>query len=157
MDNVSVLLISPFETDRRAMASIFTRSRWSLAAVSGLGEAQQLLRRQTPSIIVTETTFPGGDWRLVLSTASVLQPVPPKVIVASRLADDALWQHVLDAGGYDLLEKPFEPESIFWTVSQAWRHWRAECARALQRLGPGYESREAPLPVEEPMVALAAS
>ncbi len=151
-EEVSVLLISPFESDQRAMAAIFHRSRWSLAAARDLAEAQQMLRHRPPSIIVTEICVPGGDWRAVVSAAAGCAPVVPRVIVASRLADDGLWQKVLDAGGYDVIEKPFEAESIFLTVSQAWRHWRADWTREC-RVVEGLN----PLPIEKTVITLAAS
>jgi DNA-binding NtrC family response regulator len=134
MDNVSVLLVSPFDSDQRAMASIFCSSRWSLAAARDLQQAREILRRDPPAIIVTEASFPGGDWRLILDVAADLTPVSPRVIVTSRLADDELWQLVLDNGGYDVLEKPFDRQSTFWTIGQAWRHWRSDLARSMQSL-----------------------
>ena len=46
--------------------------------------------------------------------------IPPQLIVADRLADDALWAEVLNLGGYDLLMTPFEPEEVLRVVSMAW-------------------------------------
>ncbi|MEZ5403483.1 MAG: response regulator [Bryobacteraceae bacterium] len=147
MENVSVLLISPFDSDQRLLASIFTRSKWRLAAATNLDTAREILSSQPPSIVVTEDRFPGGNWEAVLDVVTCAGPVRPRVIVVSRLADDNLWQRVLDAGGYDVLEKPFEQESLFLSISQAWRQWQCESTRI----------RTARLPVDEAAVTLAAS
>lgn len=47
------------------------------------------------------------------------QSQPPKLIVASRLADERLWAEVLNLGGYDLLVKPFVADEVQRVVSLA--------------------------------------
>ena len=42
-----------------------------------------------------------------------------RVVFVSRLADEHMWIEVLEAGGYDLLIKPFQPAEIRWVVRNA--------------------------------------
>jgi DNA-binding response OmpR family regulator len=47
---------------------------------------------------------------------------PPRFVVATWLADDRLWAEVLDLGGFDVLQKPFEARELFRVVGLAWRN-----------------------------------
>lgn len=62
-----------------------------------------------------DTEFP---WqralRLLLS-----RRVDAVVVMLSRLADARFWLNALDAGAYDVVAKPFEPEEIRWVVRTA--------------------------------------
>ena len=51
---------------------------------------------------------------------------PPRLVVATWLADDRLWAEVLDLGGFDVLQKPFEARELFRVVSLALRDWNDE-------------------------------
>jgi hypothetical protein len=46
--------------------------------------------------------------------------------VSSRLADESLWAEVLNLGGYDLLQTPFEPSELFRVLHLAWLSWERE-------------------------------
>lgn len=47
---------------------------------------------------------------------------PSMVIVAARVADEALWAEVLNLGGYDVLAMPFDEEEVERVLTAAWRH-----------------------------------
>ncbi|MFB3828373.1 MAG: hypothetical protein ACE15B_16510 [Bryobacteraceae bacterium] len=61
-------------------------------------------------------------WRDLLDQTTRM-PHAPVFIVASRLADDALWAEVLNLGGYDVLAKPFDRREVFHVLGHGWRHW----------------------------------
>lgn len=65
-----------------------------------------------------ERDLSDGDWRQLWAILAC-EPKPPKFIVTSRLADDALWAEVLNVGGYDLLLKPFRAEEVIRIVHAA--------------------------------------
>jgi len=71
-------------------------------------------------------------WLELLSETRNLE-FPPKVIVASRQADDRLWADVLHQGGYDVLPMPLQASEVLRTVSMAWLEWRRECETAHPR------------------------
>ena len=47
------------------------------------------------------------------------QKTPGAAILLTRRADERLWLEVLDAGAFDLLEKPCRAEALRWVVSTA--------------------------------------
>jgi DNA-binding response OmpR family regulator len=52
------------------------------------------------------------------------------VVVTTRGVDDALWKEVLEAGAFDLLTKPLDPDEVRRVISLSWRS--ARDARALK-------------------------
>jgi len=56
--------------------------------------------------------------------------VAPPVIVTTRAVGDALWKEVLEAGAFDLLAKPLDPDEVRRVISLSWRS--ARDARALR-------------------------
>ena len=74
-------------------------------------EALARLVSLEPRIVISEPELPDGSWRDILAASQDL-PVPPPVIVASRLADERLWAEVLNLGGYDLVAKPLDTREV---------------------------------------------
>jgi len=72
--------------------------------------------------------LPDTSWNVFIATAREL-PSPPKVLVYSDSADQALATEVLDAGGYELLNTPLQREEVLRAISLACRTWREELRR----------------------------
>jgi DNA-binding response OmpR family regulator len=123
MEPVSVLGVSPIEDDRVLLEHVFSHSNWRFDHVHSCAEAVAFARRGGVSVIITAAELPDGSWR-DLFNALKEQPAPPRIIVASHLADDKLWAEVLDTGGYDVLGKPFDQQEVIRVVSLAWRQWK---------------------------------
>ena len=84
-----------------------------------------MLSRHDPHVVIAEERVNGLSWReLCLSARG-----RARWVVASRVADDPLWQEVLQLGAYNVLEMPFEPREVFWVVSNAWLDWKGEGSR----------------------------
>jgi DNA-binding response OmpR family regulator len=125
---VTVLEISPFESDHAALKRIFSHSNWKLHISRTCSEAISLLKSKLIPVILCERDLPDGSWKdIVERTAQAANP--PAVIVSSRLADDHLWSEVLNQGGYNVLSKPFNDSEVFRDVSLAWLHWKARADR----------------------------
>jgi DNA-binding response OmpR family regulator len=125
---VTVLEISPFESDHAALQRIFSHSNWKLHISRTCSEAIRLLKSKLIPVILCERDLPDGSWKdIVERTAQAANP--PAVIVSSRLADDHLWSEVLNLGGYNVLSKPFNDSEVFRDVSLAWLHWKARADR----------------------------
>jgi len=127
MDTVAVLLVSPIDEDVRKLESIFSHSNWKLFRVAHQDEAVRFLSQNPTPVVITDCGCGEPLSRTITKLAELCSP-PPRVIVASRLADDPLWVQVLDCGGYNVLQKPFDPHEVYWVVSHAWRDWKAESA-----------------------------
>ncbi len=61
------------------------------------------------------------DWKEAVNLFQRLK-TPGAVVLLTRLADERLWVETLDAGAFDLLEKPYRPENLRWVVSTALKH-----------------------------------
>jgi DNA-binding response OmpR family regulator len=101
---------------------------------------------RTPVIICTES-FDGSDWRTLLRALEDI-PLPPSVIVLRSSPDPKLWADVLTAGGFDVICRPFEFDSLLWAVMAGQRRWerkreilraREENLSSIQRKGPQSE------------------
>ncbi len=120
----TVLIISPCAEDHEFFSSVFDLPSWKAYRAWSYREALKWLMRDRMTLIICDFHLPDGDWKDVLSQAQVL-PEPPCVVLASRLASDALWADVLNLGGFDLLEKPFVREEVI-RVAETARNWRRE-------------------------------
>ena len=109
--------------DRRDLERIVGPCQWKLIWSRTCAGAIEAARRSAAPIVISGRTFPDGGWRDIWSGLRS-QPQPPMFILASWLADEALWAEVLNLGGYNLLMKPFRPEEVIRTVHGALIAWR---------------------------------
>ncbi len=125
---VCVLAVSPVEEDHVSLEHVFSHSNWRLTKVRTCQDAIHAVDSEGVPVIICSTDLPDGSWKDLLRKVSSVE-VPPRLIVASRAADDQLWAEVLDLGGYDVLGKPFDAREVIRVVSLAWRQWKhdAEC------------------------------
>ncbi|MGA2327416.1 MAG: hypothetical protein ABSH05_14120 [Bryobacteraceae bacterium] len=124
----TVLSISPIEDDHNSLEQIFRRFRWTLHRALTLPSAVAFLAQNQAPVAICERDLAPGTWKEMLDEAIVL-PQPPCVIVTSRLADEYLWAEALNAGAYDVLEKPFETDEVIRIVSLASRSWHDQYLR----------------------------
>jgi DNA-binding response OmpR family regulator len=125
--------VSPFDEDHRRLESIFSQSKWNLARARSCDEAVDHVRRYHTPIVISVKELAGMCWRSMLRRLHMLDLLPvPRLIVSARLADDQLWSEVLNLGGYNVLEKPFDASEVCWVVTHAWLDWKAE----RDRIGP---------------------
>jgi len=132
MGPVTILAVSPAEEDHLLLSHVFSHSNWKCAAARTCAEALEVLRQAGVAVVICAAELPDGTWKDLLAGLAG-PPVPPRLIVASRLADDRLWAEVLDRGGYDVLGMPFEPPEVIRVVSLAWRQWQHESGSAASR------------------------
>jgi DNA-binding response OmpR family regulator len=125
---VSALLVGEFADERLLLCEIFRNCGWRLFEASDRRRALQALERNPVRVVITETSLPSGDWRKVLRDLRKL-PVPPQLVVTSRLADDHLWAEVLNIGGFDVLARPLDRDEVERVVASASRHFETRHLR----------------------------
>jgi DNA-binding response OmpR family regulator len=125
MASVTILAVSPAEEDHVGLAHLFSHSNWKFDQARTCAEAREALGRGDTAVVICAVELPDGSWRDLLASLAG-RAAPPRLIVASRLADDRLWADVLDRGGYDVLSVPFEGREVIRVVSLAWRQWKHE-------------------------------
>lgn len=125
---VNVLLISSLSPDEISLRHIFSHTNWVLHTVRTCCEALAYTIENDTAVLICERYLPDGDWTSMLDGLDRL-PLPPSMIVTSRIADDEFWAEVLNLGGYDVLAQPFDPDEVYRVVFLAW-HERRRRARA---------------------------
>jgi DNA-binding NtrC family response regulator len=130
---ISALLVSPFESDHIVLHDLFEHTGWQLESARTVQEAMAALKRRAIPVVITECNFRDGDYKTLIEHSADL-PNPPRVIVASRVADERLWADVLHLGGYAVLDTPFKARDAFHPIFLAWHSWQREVkASALKR------------------------
>jgi DNA-binding response OmpR family regulator len=118
---VTILVVSGYDEDHHTLQAIFSHRNWRIQKAQTYGEARKFLRDCQAAVVLCEKELLDGSWKDVLYELALLQDAP-QLIVVSRLADEQLWGEVLNLGGYDVLEKPFDPSEVMRAVSMAYRH-----------------------------------
>jgi DNA-binding NtrC family response regulator len=118
-----VLLVSARPDGASKLAALLHDLHCDVLPAATCRQAVPLLLAQDIPVVVTDPELPDGDWRGLAGEARRLR-LPPSVIVVSDSSDCRLWADVLSGGGFDLLSKPWTPESAAWTVQSAFRRWQ---------------------------------
>jgi DNA-binding response OmpR family regulator len=119
---ITLLLITAHPEDSSWLSAILDKQKWVIAFCAGCAEASEKLRSLSPPIVICERDLPDGNWKRVFSEMQKLDRTP-LMLVASRHADESLWAEVLNLGGYDVLQKPFDAAEVTRVLSMAWRCW----------------------------------
>jgi len=120
---VSVLAIGHSGEHRASLLDIFNHSNWKIRFVESMEEARPLIAANSHSVILCQHRLLDGKWLDVLEAIGSSN-AHQRLIVSAENADESLWAEVLNLGGYDVLEIPFQPQEVVRVLSLAWLHWR---------------------------------
>jgi DNA-binding NarL/FixJ family response regulator len=152
---IRILSVSPYSDDHSTLDLILRESAgensltstWELARASTLSSALSLLRRLPCRVAICERDLPLGSWKDLLEYAQLLSN-PPRIIVASRIADEYLWAEALNLGAHDVLAKPFDRKEALHVINSAsieWWHQYGSNIPAAQRMRIPHDSNRAVL------------
>lgn len=117
----TILLVSPHEEDHRSINGILKGSIWNSRFVRMFEPARNTLRKLPFKAVICESRLSDGHcWKDILRESQAVAH-PPPLVVADRLADEALWAEVLNLGGYDVLMKPFDEREVLHVLAMACR------------------------------------
>jgi len=119
---LAVLVVSPREDCLSSLKTALAHSSYNLCVANGAAEAKEILGRTSIPVILCESELPDGNWQDLSAAVAELEN-PPLIVVTSRLADEFLWAEVLNLGGYDVLEQPFNSIEVGRVMSMACRRW----------------------------------
>jgi DNA-binding response OmpR family regulator len=122
-ESINVVGLLPTQEDRSSLSDAFHHCTWRLELRERLADSRLLLNSLQMGVVITACNLPDANWKDVLRETE-RKPANLPLIVACRLADDRLWAEVLNLGGYDVLQTPFDRTELFRSVSLAWRQSR---------------------------------
>jgi DNA-binding NtrC family response regulator len=120
------------QEDQRRLKKALGFPEWKVRVVQNLRGLSTAMTTGFCCVVITDTRLPDGSWKDILNSLDRLWN-RPQLIVADRLASEALWAEVLNLGAYDLLAMPFDLTEIQRVVSRAWEFSIGEIARARNR------------------------
>ena len=94
-------------------------------------DAWEAMNRLNSPVILYDRDWPNAEGG---TTVQALASSPHRscVILASRVADDYLWQELIRCGGYDLLAKPFRADDVARALKLALSYWKSARAATTQ-------------------------
>lgn len=114
-----ILAVSPFSEDPAAFKAACRDAGWKLHFAQTLECAWAILHTASVDVVITECDFPGGlCWRRLLEEMKCMRTTAP-LIVCSRTANEQLWTEVLNAGGFDVVRKPFDKDELRRVIAAA--------------------------------------
>jgi len=117
----TLLAVTPYPADQQSLIEILRPHNWNVRIVKTCKDARTFLSHDEADVILCECKLPDGMWRNLLNSVGTLGR-HPSIVVMSRDADESLWAEVLNLGGYDVLQKPFERMEVLRVAAMAQRH-----------------------------------
>jgi len=112
---LTILALMASDPDRELLRDICMDKGWKIVFARTLDEGVTL----DAGIVICDRDLTESDWRAAIQQLAVA-PEPRRVILASYVVDDYLWDEVIHCGGYDVLPKPFRAQEVVHTIQFAW-------------------------------------
>jgi len=128
---ISIVALVVSDHDREILNCISNREPVDIHFAESHVDAWEAMNRLNSPVILYDRDWPNADWR---TTVQALASSPHRgcVILASRVADDYLWQELIRCGGYDLVAKPFRADDVARALKLALSYWKSARAAATQ-------------------------
>ena len=113
-----VLIVDDDRSNLESLARIFAREAWRVASASSGTEALEVVRRDHPSVVVTDLMMPGMGGEELLRTVKAISPETEVVLVTAYGTVEAAVS-AMKEGAYDFITKPVKRHAIVKSVRQA--------------------------------------
>jgi CheY-like chemotaxis protein len=117
---IVALVVNP--EDRKVLTDICEHELWKIHFATSREEAWDAVSRLHAPVILFDRDWPNEEWRTAVQSFAS-SPHRSCVLLASRVADDYLWQELIRYGGYDLLAKPFRAGEVTRALKLAFSFW----------------------------------
>ena len=140
-----VLIVDDDRSNLESLARIFAKEGWRVSLAASGAEALETVRREHPSVVVTDLMMPGMGGEELLRAVKAVSPETEVVLVTAYGTVEAAVSAMKD-GAYDFITKPVKRHSIVKSVRQALeraslvaenRALRAELAKLAHGEGDG--------------------
>jgi DNA-binding NtrC family response regulator len=128
---IPIVALVVSDHDREVLTCISNRELVDIHFAESHVDAWEAMNRLNSPVILYDRDWPNAEWR---TTVQALAASPHRccVILASRVADDYLWQELISCGGHDLLAKPFRADDVARALKLALSYWKSARAAATQ-------------------------
>jgi response regulator RpfG family c-di-GMP phosphodiesterase len=127
------ILIVEDDPDTCDLICLFLSREYDCEGVNDGRQALDRIRTSRYSVIVADLMMPEIDGYSVISSASILAPTTP-VIVVSGISETHSAIKAMRMGAFDYIIKPFEPDQVDVSVKRALSHHQmAEATRSYER------------------------
>jgi CheY-like chemotaxis protein len=117
-ETVRVFALAPAEMQRELKRQLAPLGV-TLVFIERAAELSYITRgRASYHVALLPAALPDADWWALWGSISLLNP-PPALLVYAQTANFQLWSGVLEAGGYDVILKPFTDREIQGAVLRA--------------------------------------
>ena len=128
---IPIVALVVSDHDRDVLNYISGREPLDIHFAESHVDAWEAMNRLNSPVILYDRDWPNAEWRTTVQ-ALASSPHHCCVILASRVADDYLWQELIRCGGYDLLAKPFRADDVARALKLAVSYWKSARAAATQ-------------------------
>jgi DNA-binding NtrC family response regulator len=128
---ITIVALVVSDHDREILTCISAHEPVDIHFAESHADAWESLNRLNSPVLLYDRDWPNKEWRTAVQTFAS-SPRRSCVILASRVADDYLWQELIRCGGYDLLAKPFRAADVTRSLKLALSYWRSATAAATQ-------------------------
>lgn len=108
-----VVALSP-ERGRPGLEAILGRTRWQVTWCDP-AVIEQEARRHPGAVVLCDGAVPRAALLNLIADDRT-------VVLATAGDDRRVWASAINAGAFDVLPKPYDPEEVLWTLSAAWHH-----------------------------------
>jgi two-component system response regulator AtoC len=137
----AILVVDDDPAIRELVREFLTDGRTTVLEAMTGADALVLASRQRPDLVLLDMRLPDVDGLEVLGQLRANSDLPVVVITADSSSSRTI--RAIQAGAYDYLVKPLEPETVQHTVGRALEHRRlSEEVRELQEMLAGRDVRE---------------
>jgi putative nucleotidyltransferase with HDIG domain len=123
VDVENILVVDDEEAIREVVSTMLESRGYRCTAVSNGKAAQEVVRRETPDLVLSDMIMPEMDGIRLLSWLREHDPEVP-VIMVTAIHDISTALEAIRRGAYDYILKPFEKDQLFLGVGRALQHRR---------------------------------
>ena len=115
-----ILGLSLLLQDMCVLERLGKQHNWDVRFTSSPRQAFTLASQTHFELILCDRFQPGYPWREVMERFSACSP-QSCILLVSPVADEYMWQEVLQRGGYDVLRRPLSDSSTLHAVEAVLR------------------------------------
>lgn len=122
MKQITLLIVTSRAEDMPELLGLLRETPWELTSVPQ-EEAAAALKAAPVPILLFDRDLAGPSWRETIKRL-IHSRRNACIVLLSNVADQYLWEEVVQQGGFDLLTRPFRKEQVLSALVFAYAHCR---------------------------------